>query len=116
MNIRILIAAVAATFVSSLALAQYVGPSAVAPYRSVAAVLDNAPDDADVELEGFIVQRLGKEKYLFSDGQRQIRIEIESEDFPTTPVGDKTRVRIRGEVEKDFMQTPEIDVASLTIL
>lgn len=98
------------------AIAQYSGPGAAQVYRSVSEALRAAPDDARVELEGFIVRQVAKEKYIFSDGQSQIRIEIDAEDFPKARIDDKTRVRIRGEVERDFMESPEIDVDRVEVI
>ena len=36
--------------------------------------------------------------------------------FLNTKVDAKTKVEIRGEVEKDFLETPEIDVDVLTLV
>jgi len=81
--------------------AQYSGPGAQAPVQSVAAVAA-AKDDAVVDMTGFIVRQLTADKYLFSDGKQQIRVEIDSAVFPRQPISEKTRVRIHGELEKDF--------------
>ena len=35
---------------------------------------------------------------------------------PTEKFDEKTRVKIRGEVEKDFLATPEIDVDSVVLI
>lgn len=85
-------------------------------YHSVAEVLKNPIDDIPVTLEGSIVKKLAKEKYLFTDGSGEIRIEIENEDLPATPITDNMRVRISGEVEKDFLVSPEIEVDRVTPL
>jgi uncharacterized protein (TIGR00156 family) len=110
----------AALSVSALCIpaasAQYVGPSTSPAYRSVADVLKNPVDDAPVALEGYIIKKVGKKKYLFSDGVSEIRVEIEHRQFPPTPIDEKTRVQLRGEIEKDFLQSPEIDVDYLVIV
>jgi uncharacterized protein (TIGR00156 family) len=108
--------AVAASLAAAAAVAQYVGPSSTTQYRTIADVLKNPVDDAPVVLTGHLTKQVGKEKYTFSDGQGEIRVEIDAKHFPATPVNEKTRVQIRGEIEKDFMQSPEIDVDSLTLL
>lgn len=41
-------------------------------------------------------------------------VEIDSEDFRGLTVDAKTRVRILGEVEKDFLESPEIDVDEIS--
>ena len=99
------------------AFAQYVGPSAAVPtYRSVADVLKNPVEDAPVALEGYLTKKVAKEKYMFSDGKNEIKVEIDNEDFPTTPVNEKTRVQIRGEVGREILRNPEIDVKHVLIV
>lgn len=66
--------------------------------------------------EGRILRQVGKEKYLFSDGQSDIRVEIDAKDFPNVRVDENTRLRIRGEVEKDVLESPEIDVDRVEVL
>lgn len=101
---------------SPLASAQYAGSSNAATYRSVADVLKNPIDDAPVVLEGHIIKQVGKKKYIFSDGTAEIRVEVDQKYFPTTPINEKTKVQIRGEIEKDFLQSPEIDIEYLAII
>ena len=98
------------------AYAQYTGPSARTQPRNVAEVLKNPIDDQDVVLRGHIMRQVGKEKYMFSDGSGEIRVEIDARKFPPQPVNEKTLVEIRGEVEKDFMQAPEIDVDAIFVI
>lgn len=105
---------------TALAQAQYSGPStaksAAAPhYSSVADVIKQPVDDARLVLQGKLIRKVGKEKYLFSDGTGEIRVEIEEEDFPAVNVDANTNVRIEGEVEKEFLQSPEIDVKRITV-
>ncbi|HEY6644963.1 NirD/YgiW/YdeI family stress tolerance protein [Povalibacter sp.] len=113
---RVLLLAVGTTLVAAAALGQYSGPSSTTQYRSVAEVLKNPVDDAPVTLEGYIVKQVDKDKYIFSDGTTEIRVEIDAEDFPATPVNEKTRVQIRGEVDKDILNGPEIDVEAVTLV
>lgn len=63
-----------------------------------------------VVLEGFIVKKVGNEKYIFTDGTGEIRIDLDDKYLPGQPFDDKTKVQLRGEVEKDFLDSPEIDV------
>ncbi len=113
---RLVLAAAVALVCAGTATAQYVGPGASKVFNSIAEVLRDAPDDARVELEGYLVRQVGKEKYIFSDGRDEIRVEIEDEDFPSVRVDAQTRLRIRGEVEREFLQSPEIDVDHLAVL
>lgn len=109
------LACAALTLAATTAFAQYVGPNATPTVSSVAAAL-KAADDTPVVLEGRILRQVGKEKYLFSDGQSDIRVEIDAKDFPNVRVDENTRLRIRGEVEKDFLESPEIDVDRVEVL
>jgi uncharacterized protein (TIGR00156 family) len=98
------------------ALAQYVGPSTVKLPATVAEVLKTPVDDQEVVLRGRIVEKLTKDKYRFVDSSGEIRVEIDLEDFRGQTVSDTTVVEIRGEVEKDFVKSPEIDVKRLTVV
>lgn len=96
--------------------AQYVGPSTVKLPTTVAEVLKTPVDDQEVVLRGRLVEKLTKDKYRFVDNSGEIRVEIDLEDFRGQTVSDTTVVEIRGEVEKDFVKTPEIDVKRLTVV
>ena len=110
------IAFIVSALLSSVVAAQYMGPSALPVYRSVSEGLENPIDDAPVVLEGYIVRQVEKKKYIFSDETAEIKVEISHKYFPATPIDDKTKVRIRGEIEKDFLKSPEIDVESVEII
>ena len=112
---RHLVAAIALSTVSGLALAQYVGPGTVRAPSSLTELLKNLVDGQSVQLRGQLLQKLNHNKYLFSDGKSQIRVQINSENFPKQAIDDRTEIEIVGQVEKDFMDTPEIDVTSVDI-
>ena len=78
--------------------------------------MKNPVEDAPVTLEGYLTKKVAKEKYMFSDGKNEIKVEIDNEDFPTTPVNEKTRVQIRGEVDREILRNPEIDVKHVLIV
>jgi uncharacterized protein (TIGR00156 family) len=112
-----------ATFSATLAIvlpaavqAQYVGPSSLKVSQSVAEILKNPVDDRLVTLRGHLLRKIGKEKYLFSDGTGEIRVEIDDRDFPTQKINEKTLVEIRGEVEKDYLESPEIDAKRISVI
>lgn len=113
----ILSLAAAAALLAGSAQAQYVGPS-IGPDapKSVAAILKNPIDDQAVVLRGYLLRKVGNEKYTFSDGTAEIRVEIDDKVFMNRKIDAKTQVEIRGEVEKDFMESPEIDVDVLTVV
>ena len=113
---RNLLSLCAFALISPWTYAQYVGPSTMPTYRSVADVLKNPVDDVAVVFEGYIIKQVGKEKHIFSDGTAEIRIDIDQKHFPATPINEKMKVQIRGKVEKDYLQSPEIDVEGLTII
>jgi len=102
-----------ALFQPAVGQAQYTGPSTHHAPATVAEILKNPVDDQDVVLRGHLLRKVGNEKYIFSDGTGEIRVEIEAEDFPPEQIDDKAQVEIRGEVEKDFLESPEIDVEVL---
>jgi uncharacterized protein (TIGR00156 family) len=98
-----------------LAAAQYAGPGAPVTVTTIVAAAA-ARDDTPVVLEGYLIQQVSKDKYIFSDGKDQIRVEIDSKVFPGVTVNERTRVRIHGEVEQEFMKSPEIDVERVEVL
>ncbi len=83
---------------------------------TVQAVLDDPHDDRDVSLRGRLAKQVGEEKYLFQDETGGIRVEVEEEVMPSSRVSPGTTVVIRGEVEDDFLQSPEIDVEEMRIV
>lgn len=107
-----LLVALAFCATAGVASAQYTGPSGIR-LTTVAEVLKNAKDDQQVMLQGVLLKKLGHEKYEFSDGTSTVRVEIDDKIFPREPIDEKTRVEIVGEVEKDFMTSPEIDVDAI---
>lgn len=96
--------------------AEYVGPSPAKSPSTVAEILKNPIDDQEVSLQGKLLKKLSSDKYLFSDGTGEIIVEIDNDDFPDQKVFENTVVQISGEIEKDFLVTPEIDVKRLTIV
>lgn len=115
---RLMVACCAVILVGvfGIAHAQYVGPGQGTNLTTVAEVLKNPVDDQEVLLRGKITRKLKKEHYEFKDDTGAIRVEIDDKYFYNLKVTDKTVVEIYGEVEKDFMQSPEIDVKRLTII
>ena len=111
----IIFSSVIALAIPAVAQAQYVGPSTQKTPMTVADVLKNPVDDQNVVLRGHLIKKVGNEKYMFSDGTGEIRVEIEAEDFPAQKIDAKTLIVIRGEVENDFLKSPEIDVDMISI-
>lgn len=106
-----LMAAAAASF------AQYAGPGSTPAPASVQAILAHPVDDQHVTLRGKIVRQLRGDKYIFSDGTGEIRVDIDGHLFPQgQPIAASTTVEIVGEVDADVMETTEIDVDALRIV
>lgn len=95
------------------AAAQYIGPGTQRAPGSLTELLQRPIDGQQVQLHGRLLQKLNHNKFLFSDGKSQIRVQINPEQFPAQPLDDKTEIDLTGTVEKDFMDTPEIDVKTL---
>ncbi|MDO4723946.1 MAG: NirD/YgiW/YdeI family stress tolerance protein [Comamonadaceae bacterium] len=105
-----------AAVLASPALAQYAGPGAQPAATSVQAILNKPVDDQHVTLRGKIVRQVKGDEYIFSDGKAEILVEIDQHLLPAAPFDASTVVEISGEVEKDAMRAPEIDVHSLRVV
>lgn len=94
---------------STITVAEYTGPGANSAETNLANIVKNPVDDQEVRLEGHIVKKIGKERYLFSDGSNQVEIELDDDDLPKQGLNDKQKVVIYGEVDK-HRKGFEIDV------
>ncbi|MAS87274.1 MAG: hypothetical protein CMH30_04770 [Micavibrio sp.] len=101
----------------SAANAQYTGPQGEAVITTVGAILEKPQDDQAVTLRGYLVQKLDQDdKYIFSDTTGKISVEIDEDDFKGQAVNEKTHVQLSGEVDKDLIGDPEVDVEHVTII
>lgn len=112
----VLVATAALMCSPAIVQAQYVGPSAQITVSSVADILKNPVDDQPVMLRGLLIKQVGHDKYILSDGTGEIRVEIDAKRFAGQQVDANTKVELRGKVEKDFLQSPEVDVDTLILL
>ncbi|MBX3651838.1 MAG: NirD/YgiW/YdeI family stress tolerance protein [Burkholderiales bacterium] len=96
--------------------AQYTGPGATAMPGSVAEVLKDPVDDRKVLLRGKLLKKVSSDKYLFSDGTGEIRVEIDDDLLRGIRVSETSVIEIYGEIEKDFMRDPEIDVKRIAVI
>lgn len=96
-------------------LAQYTGPTRQAEVRTAAQASKSA-DKTPVTLEGFLAAKIRDEHYTFEDESGVIEVEIDHKYFPTTPVSEKTRLRLHGKVDKDFAREATVDVKQVEIL
>ena len=82
-----------------------------------AAQVQNALDDTTCTLEGNILERLSKNKYVFQDDSGKITVEIGQRIFGSNRVTPETRVRLTGEVDhKKQGRANEVDVRYLEIV
>jgi uncharacterized protein (TIGR00156 family) len=115
-KIALALVAVAAIWIPTAGYAQYVGPTTQLQANSIADILKKPVDDQKVTVKGHLLQKVGKERYIFTDGNAEIRIKIDHEIFPAQRIDEKTTVEITGKVEAAFMKSPEIDVDLITVL
>ena len=99
-----------------LAQAQYSGPGTARAPASLSELLRSPVDGQRVQLRGKLLQQLNYNKFLFSDGLSQIRVQINADQFPQQQIDEKTELEVIGVVEKDYMETPEIDAKTVTVL
>ncbi|GGD32383.1 YgiW/YdeI family stress tolerance OB fold protein [Franconibacter pulveris 1160] len=88
----------------------FVGPDAASTTVEQAKSLR---DDAWVALEGNIVRKIGKELYEFRDASGSVNVEIDDHVWNGVTVTPNDKVRIEGEVDKDW-NSVEIDVKKVT--
>lgn len=75
----------------------------------------SARDDSYVTLEGHILSQVDDDEYLFSDNSGQIRVEIDQHIWRGQNVSSQNKVRLYGEIDKEWNKT-ELKVRELTIL
>ena len=86
---------------STSACAGFKGPGATGKVVTVQAVGDMS-DDSKVILEGHIINQIKEKHYTFKDDTGEIEIEIDDKDFRGSEVTPDIKVRIGGEVDKDW--------------
>ncbi|MCD8554089.1 NirD/YgiW/YdeI family stress tolerance protein [Seleniivibrio sp.] len=112
----IILGGLAVLSIFNFAFAQYIGPNAVKTYSTVEEVIKKPVDGAEVSFQGYLLKKVGNKKYIFSDGTGEIRVDIDNDIFPNVAVGAKTKVEVKGEIEKDFLESPEIDVDIIQVM
>ena len=80
-----------------------------------AADVARAYDDAHVILEGFIIEQVSHDKYIFRDDTGTVVVDIDRKKFRGQNVTPQTRVRIVGEVDFDH-GSKEVDVDYLEVI
>ena len=99
--------------------AQYTGPGSTAQVKTVKEVSDNAlkldRKDTMVKLQGFIIEQLGDDNYMFKDATGKIRVEIDKKRLPAATFNENTEMVIIGEVDYDLLEGTEIEVKNVEI-
>ena len=75
----------------------------------------NLKDDQWVTLEGHVDKRIGDEKYIFSDATGNITVKIDDKRWQGQNVSPKDKVRIEGEIDKDW-NNEKVDVKRINII
>lgn len=96
------------------ALGGFKGPGLVSGVISVAQA-KTFRNDAWVVLEGNVVRQVGKELYEFRDSSGTINVDISDKYWMGQNISPNDKVRIEGEVDKDW-NSVEIDVTKVTLI
>ena len=67
-------------------------------------------------LKGKIEKSLGGDKYQFNDGTGIIIIEIDDDEWDGIFVTPNNIIEITGEIDKNMMSAPTVDVESITVI
>ena len=90
---------------------QQTSPSAITTIDKVLKM----PDESFVTIEGNIIKQIGNEKYLVQSGKSTIIVEIDDELLMNITVTPQNKVRISGEVDKDF-KSIELEASKIKII
>ncbi|MXP57128.1 YgiW/YdeI family stress tolerance OB fold protein [Pantoea sp. Taur] len=86
-----------------------------APGMVSAAQAKTLRDDSWVVLEGNIVRMISHELYEFRDASGSVNVEIDDKDWMGQNITPNDKVRLEGEVDKDW-NSVEIDVKTVRVL
>ncbi|MCW8327275.1 NirD/YgiW/YdeI family stress tolerance protein [Photobacterium sp. SDRW27] len=93
----------------------YTGPVQT---TTLSEVLDNTSlfSDQDIVLEGKLVKQISSDTFVFSDGVKEINVELDDDIRLNQAINADTHLRIYGEVEGHLNREPEIEVDNIQIL
>ena len=106
---KVLLSVVLSALAGVAAAQGFTGPGAGAGVTTVAQAKQMA-DDSWVVLEGNIVNKVRHEHYTFQDGSGSIVVDIDDKYWGGQTVSPQDRVRIEGEVDREFTRPTEIEV------
>lgn len=104
-----------ASLFSMSAFAAFVGPGATSIQTITAKEALELADDSKVALQGSLVKQTAEEHYLFKDQSGVVMVEIEDEDFRHITVTPEDKIRIIGEVDKEWTES-KVDVEHIEII
>lgn len=90
----------------------FTGPTTVKQHT--VAEVKTLADDTQIIMVGNIAESLGDEKYTFKDATGTIIVEIDDEDWRGLVVAPEDTVTITGEVDKDMLKEPKVEVKTIT--
>jgi len=99
---------------SVVAFAGFSGPGSTTNVATVKSI-EKMNDDEKIILEGYMIKQVKSEHYLFKDKSGEIEIEVDDEDFRGVKVTPEIKIRIIGEVDKDWSSTT-IDVDHMELV
>ncbi|OOF68272.1 YgiW/YdeI family stress tolerance OB fold protein [Rodentibacter caecimuris] len=67
-------------------------------------------DDTMVTLVGNISRQVDKDKYIFTDGTDEIKIEVDRKVWGGLNVGPQDKIRILGKLDNEVLEKADIDV------
>ena len=74
----------------------------------------NLRDNQYITLKGYIVSKVGNEKYMFKDDSGTIQIEIDDENWRGLNINENDLVIIEGEVDREW-NSVTVDVSSIRL-
>lgn len=110
-----LILMTALVFSSSIAFAQFTGPSVAADNPVTVQEALQLKDDTKVALEGNIESHIGGKKYLFKDATGTIELKIKRDVWNGVEVSPQNTVVIYGEVDTHRRRNSDIDVDRIIV-
>lgn len=100
------------------AWAAFQGPTSNIATTTVRDALSATWDDTKMCLEGNITDKIATshEKYTFRDGTGSLTVEIDDRVMAGVNITPATKVRICGEVDKEFTRSNEFEAKTIQIL
>jgi uncharacterized protein (TIGR00156 family) len=106
---RQIITLILTALLGSSSFAAFEGPGSSIPATTVKAA-KQLHDDTSVILVGYLIKQTGEDHYLFKDSTGTITVEIDDTHFHGRKITPQTKIKLYGEVDKEYHGTKiEID-------